>query len=160
MTTAWETELTPEAARKLLSGATPLRELMGVPMEELMAMTHRAHHLWRQGRREDAVKLYKGLVALDEGVSWGHAGLGLAAMEAGEYGEAEGHLLKARAADGADPSIQVNLAECWLHLDRLTEALGLLSEMVSKEEDRSHPGTVRAAAILMGIGQGLGVGQA
>ncbi len=155
MSAGWETQLTPEAARKLLSGATPLREAMGVPLSELMYMASRAYDLWRQGRREDALTLYRGIVALDAGVSWGHAGLGLAAMEHGELEAAEGHLQRAAAADPSDPSIQVNLAECLIRRDRLVDALEILKAVVENPEHATHPGAVRAAAILTGIGHGL-----
>lgn len=157
MSAGWETQLTPEAARKLLSGDTPLREAMGVPLSELMFMASRAYDLWRQGRRQDAETLYRGIVALDAGVSWGHAGLGLAAMEQGELEAAESHLRRAVAADPADPSIQVNLAECLIRRDQLVDALAILKPVVENPEHASHPGAVRAAAILTGIGRGLSV---
>jgi len=155
MSTGWETQLTPEAARKLLSGDTPLREAMGVPLSELMLMASQAYDLWRQGRREDAETLYRGIVALDAGVPWGHAGLGLAAMEQGELEAAESHLRRAVAADSTDPSIQVNLAECLIRRDQLVGALEILEAVVENPEHASHPGAVRAAAILTGIGHGL-----
>jgi|LNFM01.1.fsa_nt_gb Flp pilus assembly protein TadD len=155
MSASWETQLTPEAARKLLSGDTPLREAMGVPLSELMFMASRAYDLWRQGRRDDAETLYRGIVALDAGVPWGHAGLGLAAMEEGKLEAAEGHLRKAVAADPTDPSIQVNLAECLIRRDQLLAALEILKAVVENPEHASHPGSVRAAVILTGIGHGL-----
>lgn len=155
MSAGWETQLSPEAARRLLSGDTPLREAMGVPLSELMFMASRAFDLWRQGRREDAVTLYRGIVALDAGVSWGHAGLGLAAMEEGDLAAAEAHLRRAVAADSTDPSIQVNLAECLIRRDQLLDALEILKAIVENPEYASHPGAIRAAAILAGIGQGL-----
>lgn len=155
MRAGWETQLSPEAARKLLSGATPLREAMGVPLSELMFMATRGYELWRQGRREDAVILYRGIVALDAGVPWGHAGLGLAAMEEGDLVAAEAHLRRAVAADASDPSIQVNLAECLIRRDQLLDALEILKSVVENPEHASHLGAVRAAAILAGIGQGI-----
>ena len=155
MSDSIESQLTPEAAERLLSGTSPLRELMGVPVAEIMDMATQAHHLWRQGRRHDAELIYKGIIALDAGLPWGHAGLGLVAMEAGNYASAEAHLRTAIAADANDPSISVNLAECLIRLDRIADAIAIMKALLEDPAKSSHPGTIRAAAILQGIFTGL-----
>lgn len=155
MSESWESQLTPEAAERLLSGASPLRELMGVPLAELMDMATQAHHLWRQGRRGDAIVIYKGIIALDANAPWGHAGLGLSELESGNYAAAEAHLRKAVAADANDPSISVNLAECLIRLDRLADAIAIMKALLDDPAKASHPGTIRAAAILQGIFLGM-----
>lgn len=150
MPETWDSQLTPEAARRLLSGATPLREAMGVPVSELLQMAAVAHELWSQGRCQEADTLYRGIVALDASVPWGHAGLGLSALEAEDFPAAEAHLRRALAAGPDDPAIQVNLAACLLHLDHLADSLKMLVEVVEKHPQ--HPAALRAAAILNGLG--------
>lgn len=150
MPETWDSQLTPEAARRLLSGATPLREAMGVPVSELLQMAAVAHELWSQGRCQEADTLYRGIVALDASVPWGHAGLGLSALEAEDFPAAEAHLRRALAAGPDDPAIQVNLAASLLHLDHLADSLKMLVEVVEKHPQ--HPAALRAAAILNGLG--------
>ena len=150
MPETWDSKLTPEAARRLLSGATPLREAMGVPLSELLRMAAVAHELWSQGRRREADTLYRGIVSLDASVPWGHAGLGLSALEAEDFPAAEAHLRRALAAGPDDPAIQVNLADCLLRLNQLSGSLTILSAVVEKYPQ--HPASIRAAAILTGLG--------
>ena len=153
MPETWDSKLTPEAARRLLSGASPLREAMGVPVSELLRMAAVAHELWSQGRHQEADTLYRGIVALDASVPWGHAGLGLSALESDDLPAAEAHLRQALAAGPDDPAVQVNLATCLLRLDHLADSLKMLAEVVEKHPQ--HPAALRAAAILNGLGHAV-----
>ena len=95
--------------------------------------------LIRKGRREEAAKVFRNLVALDETLHYGHAGLGAAALERGDLVEAEGYLRRAAACGVADEMVFVNLGEVLVRSGRVDEG----REMLEKA-----PGSGRAKGIL------------
>jgi len=148
-------QITADAARKVLSGETSLSTLLGVSRDELSTMAAFAYELWRQGRRQEARAMFSALAAADPQLYYGHAGLGLVAMQEEDFPAAHGHLARAHALEPADAAVAVNLAEVLLRLDRFTEALPMLQRAATLDPTLKHAGAARAAAILIGLGQGL-----
>lgn len=148
-------QVTADAARKVLSGEMSLSSLLAIPRQELTDMAAFAYELWRQGRRQEARKMFDALVATDPALYYGHAGLGLVAMQEENFAEAETHLTRAAALEPGDPAVQANLGEVLLRRERLQEALPVLQRAVAGDPTLRHPGAARAAAILIGIGQGI-----
>ncbi len=131
--------LTPALARGLLEGSAQLAELFGMDRDALRDYAASGGRLWQQGRREEAAKVFRNLVALDETLHYGHAGLGAAALERGDLVEAEGYLRRAAACGVADEMVFVNLGEVLVRSGRVDEG----REMLEKA-----PGSVRAKGIL------------
>ena len=147
--------LTPELVRGLLSGETQLRALFGLSRPQLAAMAAQGHQMWQQGRRQEALRIFRALISLDERLYYGHAGLGLAAMCDENFAEAEQHLRTAAALEPNDSSVASNLGEVLLRLDRLEDAIIELRRAVSLDSAGRNPGAARARAILQGIANGV-----
>jgi Flp pilus assembly protein TadD len=147
--------LTPELVRGLLSGETQLRALFGLSRPQLAAMAAEGHQLWQQGRRQEALRIFRALIALDDRLYYGHAGLGLAAMCDENFAEAEQHLKTAAALEPNDASVASNLGEVLLRLDRLEDAIRELNRAASLDATGRNPGAARARAILQGIAHGV-----
>ena len=148
-------QITADAARKVLSGELALSTLLNVSRDELATMAAFAYELWRQGRRQEARKMFDALIAADAQLYFGHAGMGLVAMQEEDFAAAQVHLARAAELEPADPSVAVNLGEVLLRLERLPEALPVLQRAAALDPTLKNPGAARAAAILIGIGQGI-----
>jgi Flp pilus assembly protein TadD len=154
MAFSYTRNVSPEVARQVLKGEKPLSTLLGVSEADVLQLANFGHDLWRQGRYEDAAKVFQGIVALDENIYYGHAGLGLASMKMERYEAAETHLAKAHALAPHDSSVAVNLAEALLHLGKLPEAIAAMQRAI-EAGGGADPGALRAKAILVGLGHGL-----
>jgi Flp pilus assembly protein TadD len=147
--------LTPELVSGLLSGETQLRALFGLSRPQLAAMAAQGHQLWQQGRRQEALRIFRALIALDERLYYGHAGLGLAAMSMEDFAQAEQHLRTAATLEPNDSSVAANLGEALLRLDRLEDAIVELQRAAKLDPTGRNPGAARARAILQGIASGV-----
>jgi Flp pilus assembly protein TadD len=147
--------VTPEVARQVLSGDAPLSALFGVSKGQLAEMALFGHQLWRQGRRHEATKVFRGLIALDETAYYGHAGMGLVAMSQEDFGTAEQYLAKAVALEPSDAAVAVNLGEALLRLGKVEPALAAFQSAASLDPSGHNPGASRARAILVGLGRGV-----
>ena len=147
-------KLTPEAARQVLAGKMPLSELFGVSKAQLAEMASLGHQLWKQGRRVEAQKIFRALIALDERSYYGHAGMGLVAMSQEDLATAEHYLNKAFELEPSDASVAVNLGEVLLRQGKLEPAIAALESASKLDSSGSNPGATRARAILTGIGRG------
>ena len=134
--------LTPDLARRLLAGSAQLVELFGMGPAELRDYAASGGRLWQQGRRHDAERVFRNLVALDEAVYYGHAGLGAAALEQGILVEAEAHLRCAAACAGPDEMVFVNLGEVLVRMGKIEEGRALLEKAST---------SIRAKGILDGL---------
>ncbi len=146
--------VSPEIARQVLNGEKPLSALLGVSEADVLQMANFGHDLWRQGRYEDAAKIFQGIVALDANIYYGHAGLGLASMKMERYEAAEKHLTTAHSLAPHDSSVAVNLGETLLHLGKLPEAITMMQRAM-EAGGGSDSGAARARAILVGVGHGI-----
>jgi tetratricopeptide (TPR) repeat protein len=146
--------LTPETARQLLTGEMPLGALFGVSKGQLAGMASFGHQLWRQGRRLEAQKIFRGIIALDERSYYGHAGMGLVAMSQEDLATAEQYLNKAFELEPSDASVAVNLGEVLLRQGKLEPAISALESASKLDPSGVNPGSARARAILIGIGRG------
>jgi Tfp pilus assembly protein PilF len=142
-------------ARQVLSGDAPLSALFGVSKAQMAEMALFGHQLWRQGRRLDATKVFRGLIALDDTAYYGHAGMGLVAMSQEDFGTAEQYLTKAVALEPSDAAVTVNLGEVLLRLGKVEPALAAFQSAAGLDPTGRHPGAARARAILVGLGRGV-----
>ena len=148
-------ELTPEAARKVLAGETSLSSLLGVSREELARMAQFGYELWQQGRRNESMKMFQALLAADESLYYGHAGMGLIAMREENLQDARRYLSRALELEPRDPAVAVNLGEVLLRLGKLPEAVATMEKAIQADPTLKNAGAARAAAILTGIGHGM-----
>lgn len=148
-------QVTADAARQVLSGEMALSKLLNVSRAELAGMAAFAHELWRQGRRPEARQMFEALIAADGQLYYGHAGMGLVAMQEEDFVAAQHHLARAAELEPGDPAVAVNLGEALVRLERIQEALPVLQHALALDPTLRNPGAARAAAILLGIGQGL-----
>lgn len=148
-------QVTADAARKVLSGEMALSTLLNVSRGELAGMAAFAHELWRQGRRQEARRMFEALIAADPQLYYGHAGMGLVAMQEEDFASAQCHLARAAELEPGDPAVAVNLGEVLVRLERIQEALPVLQGAMALDPTLRNPGSARAAAILLGISRGL-----
>lgn len=147
--------MTPDVARQVLSGEAPLSTLFGVSKPQLAEMALFGHQLWKQGRRVEAQKVFRGLLALDETAYYGHAGMGLVAMSEDDLATAEQYLKRALELEPSDASVAVNLGEVLLRQGKLEPAIAALEAAAALDPSGHNPGAARARAILLGIGHGI-----
>jgi len=148
-------QVTPELARQVLSGDAPLSSLFHVSREQIAEMALFGHQLWRQGRRVEARKVFRGLIALDDTAYYGHAGMGLVAMSQDDLGSAEHYLTRALALEPSDAAVAVNLGEVLLRQGKVEPAIAAFRTAASLDPSGVNAGAARARAILVGLGSGL-----
>jgi Tfp pilus assembly protein PilF len=148
-------KLTPEVARGLLSGELPLSAALGVSAEQIAGMASMGYQFWKQGRKREAQKIFRALVALDERSYYGYAGLGLVAMQEDALDIAEEHLRTALSIEPGDASVAVNLGEVLLRRGQLEAAIVALDTAARLDPTGADAGSARARAILTGIGRGV-----
>jgi len=149
-----EDRLTAELARNLCAGTTPLSEFFRVSSSQVAAMALFGHDLLRQGRNQDAEKVFLGLIALDENIYYGHAGIGFLALSQGDLEAAERHLEKAVALAPSDPAVAVNLGEVLIRRGKIEPAMSVLARAVESDPSGNSAGATRARAILEALSLG------
>ncbi len=106
---------------------TPSARALGLSEAEVATIEELAHDYLSCGASDVAVRLYRGLTALEPGGARGWLGLGVALDAAGALDEVELALQRAHQLDPADPRPPMKLAEVLLGRGELERARTLLA---------------------------------
>ena len=92
------------------------------PKEDVEAINNKAGVLFNQGRIDDAVVLFKKVVALSPGFAPAHNNLGHIYVGRGKFDEAEAELRAALMLAPDNAAVHFNLGNCFLGKGRLADA--------------------------------------
>jgi tetratricopeptide (TPR) repeat protein len=128
-----------------------LNALFGLSRKELNAIEVLGFQLYQQGKVSDAESIFRGLIALDNKLYRGFAGLGALALAEQKLEEAANWLTQAIERDPNDPTVHANLGETLLRLGKFDAAAKEFEISLALDPDQRDPGANRARAIISGM---------
>lgn len=141
---AWD----PKRLAQFIAGVITLGELEGISKEEQYEMAKLGHQLLRQGKLDDAKKVFDGLVTLDPRDAYFHLALGSIAQRGDDLEEAEQRYGRALEIDPYSPHALANRGEVRMMLGRMVEGAKDLMRALEEDPDAVHEGTKRARATI------------
>ncbi|HEX8189974.1 MAG TPA: tetratricopeptide repeat protein [Pyrinomonadaceae bacterium] len=145
--------LDKEAAGRLATGQATLAEFLGLGREQLYEIAGRAYALLNSGRLEEALVIYRGLVAADPADSVFRCHLGAAELRRGRAAEAEAEFDAALRFNRANVDALSGRGEARLRLGRVVEAVGDFRAALELDPQARRPSTLRARALLVSLRQ-------
>src|SRR5829696_2085901 len=133
-----------EAAGRLATGQSTLAEFLGLGREQLYEIAGRAYGLLNSGRLEEALVIYRGLVAAEPTDSVFRCHLGAVELRRGRAAEAAAEFTNALRFNCANADAHSGRGEAHLRLGRLAEAVADLRAAVALDPPARRPSTVRA----------------
>jgi Flp pilus assembly protein TadD len=143
--------LDTEAAERLATGQSTLAEFVGLTREQLYEIAGRAYGLMNSGRLEEALVIYRGLVAADPTDSVFHCHLGAVELRRGRAAESESEFTAALRFNRANVDALSGRGEARLRLGRLGEAVEDLRAAAELDPQARRPSTVHARALLVSL---------
>ena len=139
--------------KDVADGKAPLNAVVGLSETQIKAFAALGYTLYQQGRTEDAGKIFNAVVALDQNVYYGYAGLGAIALakEPADLETAYTNLTKAVELKPDEPTTLANLGETLLRQGKFDEAAKVLEKSFKLDPNGKDPGANRARAIVGGI---------
>jgi|ERR1700722_1695232 Flp pilus assembly protein TadD len=119
--------------------------------DQLDAIAVLGFRYYEQGKTRDAETFFKGLIALDPDLYYGHAGLGAIALRDEKLDEAVHHLTRAAELKPDDPTVYANLGEALLRQAKFKEAATEFDRALKLDPQQRDPGANRARSILQGM---------
>jgi len=146
-------ETRQETIQKIVEGKAPLNAVLGLSETQIQALAAIGYNLYRQGKLNEAAKMFSGLVAVDHNIYYGYAGLGAVALaqEPPQLEEAYQNLARAAELNPNDPSVQANLGEVLLRQAKFEEAAKTLEKSFQLDPNHTDEGANRARAIVGGL---------
>ena len=147
------TEARNQAAKEVLEGKAPLNAVVGLSETQIKAFAALGFTLYQQGKMHEAENIFRGLIALDDHIYYGHSGLGAIALaqEPPDLETAHRSLSKAASLNPSDPTTLANLGETLLRQGKFEEAAKTLEKSFKLDPNGKDPGANRARAIVGGI---------
>ncbi|HEX8351692.1 MAG TPA: tetratricopeptide repeat protein [Pyrinomonadaceae bacterium] len=142
-----------EAAERLATGQSTLADFLGLGRERLYEMAGVAYGLMNSGKLEEALTIYRGLVAADPFDSVFRCHLGAAELRRGRAAEAAAEFTNALRFNRANADALSGRGEAYLRLGRPAEAVEDLRAAVKLDPHARRPSTVRARALLVSLRQ-------
>lgn len=143
--------LDTEAAERLATGQSTLAEFLGLGREQLYEIAGRAYALMNSGKLEEALVIYRGLVAAEPTDSVFRCHLGAVELRRGRAAEAEVEFHAALRFNRANADALAGRGEARLRLGRLVEAVEDLRAAAALDPQARRPSTLRARALLLSL---------
>ena len=159
-TTPRAASVPPELAHKLVSGQITLAEFAGLKRETLYAIAETGYKLLNSGKLEQALDIYRGLVAASPYDSVFHCHLGATLHRLGRIDEAVEEYTAALRFNIANADALAARGEIHLQQGRLPEAIADSKRAVEVDPEGRKPSSVRARAILLGLKEAANRAQA
>lgn len=122
---------TQNALQRWLDGQMSLGAAASWDKNEIRIISEIAYSLAQQGRTQEAVVLFEGLLAIAPATAYFQAALGALHLREGNYEKAVEHLNIAVNIEPNDIISLVNRAEAEIYLERFAEALTNLNTAIS-----------------------------
>jgi Flp pilus assembly protein TadD len=145
--------LDTEAAERLATGQSTLADFLGLGREQLYEVAGRAYGLMNSGKLEEALVIYRGLVAADPTDSVFRCHLGAVELRRGRAAEAAAEFDAALRFNRANMDALSGRGEARLRLGRIGEAVEDLRAAVELDPQARRPSTLRARALLVTLRQ-------
>lgn len=141
------------AAERLATGQSTLGQFLGLGREKLYEIAGVAYGLMNSGKLEEALNIYRGLVAADPFDSVFRCHLGAVELRRGRAAEAAAEFTNALRFNRANADALSGRGEANLRLGLLAEAVEDLRAAVALDPPARRPSTVRARALLVSLRQ-------
>lgn len=133
------------------AGNTSFSQVFGLAKQEVEAIAVLGFQLYEQGKMKDAEAIFNGLIALDNKVYYGYAGLGAMSLADEKLDESVRWLTRASELNPDDPTVHANLGEALLRQGKFKAASEQLQLAVKQDPQALDPGAHRARTILSGM---------
>jgi len=140
-----------EAAERLATGQATLSEFLGLGRGRLYEIAGRAYGLMNSGKLEEALVIYRELVAADPTDSVFRCHLGAAELRRGRAAEAEVEFAAALRFNRANVDALSGRGEARLRLGRIGEAVEDLRAALELDPQARRPSALRARALLLSL---------
>ncbi|KFE65243.1 tetratricopeptide repeat protein [Hyalangium minutum] len=138
-----------ELAQRLIAGDITPAQFLGLSQEQLYVIATTAHRLLAQGQTQQALTLFKGLVAASPYDSVFHCNLAAAYVQAELYSEAMEEYSRAIQLNIANVDALAGRSELLLREGRVAEALNDLQAVLRLDPKAERETTQRARTTLV-----------
>lgn len=145
-----------EKIAQVWNGQVSFRDFFNIGEREMRGMVDIAYFLYEQGHYEDAIKVFKGLVAMDPKKAYLRTALGAICLCQHRFDEALRHCNDALHIDSNENAALVNRAEIYIRRGQLAAAEKDLEAFLSLDVDKRSPLAIRAKALAASIKRRLG----
>lgn len=146
-----EARMTVQQETETIQSNAATEYLFGLTRSELDAIEVLGFQLYEQGRTVEAQVIFQGLIALDQRMYKGYAGMGALALAEQKLDEAVEWLKLAVERNAEDPTVHTNLGETLLRLGRFEQAATEFEAALRLDPEQKNPGASRARAIVSGM---------
>jgi tetratricopeptide (TPR) repeat protein len=138
-----------ELAQRLISGELSVGQYLGLPQRELYEIASAGHRMLTQGHSQQALTIFKGLVAASPYDSVFHCNLAAAYAQVGSYAEALQEYGLALQLNIANVDALAGRSELLLREGRVAEALADIQAALKLDPQARRETTRRASANLL-----------
>ncbi|MCC7380447.1 MAG: tetratricopeptide repeat protein [Deltaproteobacteria bacterium] len=138
----------PLRIEAFLRGDLTLGELEGISKESQYQMAQVGHSLLREGKRDQAKKIFEGLQALDPYDAYFHATLGAIAQEEGDVEKAERLYTRSLEINPFSIPALAGRGEIRLIAGRFQDAITDLAAALKEDPEAKQPATKRVRGLL------------
>jgi len=138
----------PNRIEAFVKGHITLGELEGISKESQYQMAKVGFNFMREGKHDQAQKVFEGLQALDPFDAYFHMVLGSIAQEGGDAEKAEKLYTRSLEINPFSPIALAQRGEVRLSKGLYTEALNDLVKAVQEDPEGSEPATRRARVLI------------
>ena len=125
-----------------------LADKLGLDNEQMAAILTLGDQLFRQGRLEEAKKVFEGLAALDETNPYFFAMLGAISQQCRNFEDAVNWYTRALNIFSQDVHALTNRGESYLNLQKLPQAAADFQGAIRLDQDGNNPAGSRARLLV------------
>jgi tetratricopeptide (TPR) repeat protein len=141
-----------DLAKKIVAGEQ-LQDVFGLTETQVKGLAALGRNLYEQGKYSDAETIFRGLVATNDKLYVGYAGLGAVYLAGNppDLTKAYENLSKAAELNPNETSIQTNLGEVLLRQAKFEESAAHFKRAIELDPQQKDPAANRARAIVNGL---------
>lgn len=146
-----EIEIPVELAERLADGEITLAEFLGLTRNTLYAIADVGYQMLTSGKLDQAMQIYKGLVAADPYDSVFHCHLAAVYHKLGQLDEAREEYTQSLQFNFANVDALAGRGEIYYNQGKLSEAFNDLKAAIDYDKDGKLASTDRAKAIMLAM---------
>jgi tetratricopeptide (TPR) repeat protein len=137
-----------EAGERLVLGEISPAEFLGIPREQLYEIAKRGHERLTTGKLQDALEIFKGLVAASPYDSVFHCNLASTYAHLGRFAESKEEYTRAIELNIGNVDALVGRSELFLREENVTAALADIQAALKYDPEMKRDTTKRASVTL------------